>query len=134
VNETDKKIKELKKEEQSKEDKIKDLGEELEKLKKEEVKEVKEVEEKPEEPEPEPPELPERDKTGKFTKKDSEPPVEEEGKATPTPLSQKEIDELVAEKVRAALKIERKEPSKATQVDEPVNRATIKRNWFEEIV
>lgn len=66
------------------------------------------------------------------------PPEEEQeeqtGEETPTPLTKKEIDDLVAEKVKEALKITRKEPSKAKPVSEPVNRATITKNWFEEIV
>ena len=127
------KIKELKKEE-TKEEKIEKLGKELEKLKEEPEKEEPKVEEEPEKTEPEPPELPEREKDGKFKKKAPETPTEDEGDETPTPLTQKEIEEKIAEGVREALKIERKEPSKATQVDEPINRATIKRNWFEEIV
>lgn len=124
------KIKELK-EEETKEEKIEKLGKELDKLK---VEEEKKIEEKPEEPEPEPPELPDRDKTGKFVKKDPETPDKEQGEDIPTPLTKKEIDDMVAEKVREALKIQRKEPSKASQVSEPVNQAEIKRNWFEEIV
>ena len=127
---SEEKIKELKKEE-TKEKKIEKLGKELEKLKEEPP---KEVEKETEKTEPEPPELPEREKDGKFKKKDPEPPTEDKGDETPTPLTEKEIADRIAEGVREALKIQRKEPSKATQVDEPVNRATIKRNWFEEIV
>jgi len=119
------------KKEETTEEKIEELGKEIDKLKKEPP---KEVEEEPEKTEPEPPELPERDKTGKFTKKDPEPPKEEQGDETPTPLTDKEIAEKIAEGVREALKTERKEPSKATQVSEPVNHAAIKKNWFEEIV
>ena len=119
------------KKEPTKEEKLAELNKELEELKKEEV---PKEEEKPEEPEPEPPELPDRDKTGKFTKKDPETPKEKDGEDKPTPLTEKEVAELVDEKVREALKIKRKEPSKATPVSEPVNRAAITKNWFEEIV
>ena len=49
-------------------------------------------------------------------------------------LKIEQIEEKIAEGVREALKTERKEPSKATQVSEPVNHAAIKKNWFEEIV
>ena len=59
---------------------------------------------------------------------------EQTGEDTPTPLTEKEVEQLVDEKVREALKITRKEPSKGEPVSEPVNRAVIAKNWFEEIV
>lgn len=68
-----------------------------------------------------------------------EKPPEEEGEEQtgedkPTPLTEKEVATLVDEKVREALKITRKEPSKGEPVSEPINRASITKNWFEEIV
>lgn len=108
-----------------------EISAELEKLKK---KVQEEPEEEPKEPEPEPPELPERDKSGKFVKKDPETPTEEEGEEESTPMTEKEIADLVAKKVREALKITRKTPPPATPSDKPVSRKTITKNWFEVIV
>lgn len=122
---------EKEKKELTKEEKLAKFSKELEEVRKEvEPKE----EEKTDEPEPEPPELPKRDETGKFKKKNPDPPKEDEGEDKPTPLTKKEIVDVVAEEVREALKITRKDPSKAKPVSEPVNRATITKNWYEEIV
>ena len=58
-----------------------------------------------------------------------EPEVEET-----TPMTKKEIDDLVAKKVKEALKIERKTPSDAVPTDQAVSREEITKNWFEVIV
>jgi len=62
---------------------------------------------------------------------EEEPEPEEE---VPTPMTKKEIDDLVAEKIKEALKITRKEPSQAVPTDQPVSREEITKNWFEVIV
>ena len=60
-------------------------------------------------------------------------PELEEGEES-TPMTKEEIDKLVAEKVKEALKIERKAPSVAVPTDQPVSRKEITKNWFEVIV
>lgn len=60
-------------------------------------------------------------------------PELEEGEES-TPMTKEEIDKLVAEKVKEALKIERKAPSVAVPSDQPVSREEITKNWFEVIV
>ena len=60
-------------------------------------------------------------------------PELEEGEES-TPMTKEEIDKLVAEKVKEALKIERKTPSVAVPSDQPVSREEITKNWFEVIV
>ena len=61
---------------------------------------------------------------------EEEEPEEEEK----TPMTKKEIDDLVAKKVKEALKIERKTPSDAVPVDQAVSREEITKNWYEVIV
>ena len=51
-----------------------------------------------------------------------------------TPMTKEEIDDLVAEKVKEALKITRKTPPDAIPQDQPVSREEITKNWFEVIV
>ena len=62
------------------------------------------------------------------------PPEEEPEVEETTPMTKKEIDDLVAKKVQEALKIERKTPSDAVPTDQPVSRKEITKNWFEVIV
>ena len=66
---------------------------------------------------------------------EEEPPeVEIPEEEEKTPMTKKEIDDLVAKKVKEALKIERKTPSDAVPTDQPVSREEITKNWFEVIV
>lgn len=60
--------------------------------------------------------------------------VEEPEEEEKTPMTKKEIDDLVAKKVKEALKIERKTPPDAIPVDQAVSREEITKNWFEVIV
>ena len=63
-----------------------------------------------------------------------EEPPEEPEEEVQTPMTKKEIDDLVAEKVKEALKVKRKTPSDAVPTDQPVSREEITKNWFEVIV
>jgi len=65
---------------------------------------------------------------------EEETPEEEPEGEVPTPMTKKEIDALIAEKVKEALKVTRKTPTPAVPTDQPVSREEITKNWFEVIV
>jgi len=71
-----------------------------------------------------------------ITAMEDEPETEEETVTEEEiTLTQKELDKKIADALEEKLKATRKVPSKGKIVDKPRHEpATVKRNWFEEIV